>query len=187
MEDIQIIDLYWQRDPNAITESRNKYGSYCFTVANNLLSNCQDAEECVNDTLLGAWNAIPPEKPHILKLFLGKIARHLAFNRYNSRTAQKRGGGELPLVLDELDQCIAGGRDPLEEVLASELEECIRQFVKGLSQREQILFVHRYFFTEPVKKIAKDNNLTVNNASVILSRIRSKLKAHLIQEGFCHE
>lgn len=187
MEDSQIIDLYWQRNPDAIGETRTKYGSYCFTVADNLLANRQDAEECLNDTLLGAWNAIPPEKPHILRLFLGKITRHLAFNRYNSRTAEKRGGGQLPLVLEELDQCIAGGRDPLEEVMASELEESIRRFVKALPQREQVLFVHRYFFTEPVSQIARDNGLTVSNTSVILSRIRTRLKAHLIQEGFCHE
>lgn len=187
MEDSAIIRLYWQRNPDAIAESRRKYGSYCFTIANNLLADNRDAEECVSDTFLGAWNAIPPHRPERLKLFLAKITRRVAFNCYQARSAQKRGGGELPLVLEELGECIPGGTDPEEQVLAEELQKSIQLFADGLPQREQKLFVARYFFTEPIEQIARDNGLTPNHTSVILSRIRRKLKAHLIKEGFCYE
>ncbi len=187
MEDIAIIRLYWQRNPDAIEESRKKYGGYCFTIANNLLADTRDAEECVSDTFLGAWNAMPPHKPDRLKLFLAKITRRLAFNCYHACSAQKRGGGELPLVLEELDECIPGGTDPEEKVVAEELRRSIQSFADGLSRRERILFVNRYFFTESVEQIARENGLTANHTSVILSRIRRKLKAHLTEEGFCHE
>ena len=93
MEDREIVQLYWDRNPDAISESSEKYGDYCFAVADNLLCNAQDAEECVNDTFLGAWDSIPPNRPERLKLFLAKITRRTAFNRWRSRTAQKRGGG----------------------------------------------------------------------------------------------
>lgn len=187
MNDAAIVRLYWKRDPDAISESRKKYGGYCFTLAHNLLSDSRDAEECVSDTFLGAWNAMPPHAPNCLKQFLAKITRRIAFNCYNLRTAQKRGGGELPLVLEELEECIGGGTDPQQVVEAKELEASIQKFVDALPQREHILFVRRYFFTESVGEIARKSGLTPDNTSVILSRIRKKLKVHLIQEGFCYE
>jgi len=111
MEDIRIVELYWQKNEDAIKESNGKYGAYCFAIANNILHNKEDSEECVNDTWLNAWNAIPPQKPTKLQLFLAKITRNLSFNRFNARFAEKRGGGEITLVLDELAECIASESD----------------------------------------------------------------------------
>jgi RNA polymerase sigma-70 factor (ECF subfamily) len=187
VEDHQIIELYWHKNEDAIKETDRKYGAYCFAIANNILHNTEDSEECVNDTWLSAWNAIPPQKPRILQMFLAKITRNLSFNRFISRSAKKRGGGEINLVLDELAECIAGEADVEREYAAKELEQCIRLFVRALPVRDGNVFVRRYFFTEPVWEIAKRYNLSENNVLVILSRTRKKLKMHLIKEGFFSE
>lgn len=184
MEDHRIIELYWHKNEDAIKETDRKYGNYCFAIANNILHNTEDSEECVNDTWLSAWNAIPPQKPRILQMFLAKITRNLSFNRFIARSAKKRGGGEINLVLDELAECIAGEADVEREYEAKELEQCIRLFVRALPGRDGNVFVRRYFFTEPVWEIAKRYGLTENNVLVILSRTRKKLKMHLIKEGF---
>lgn len=107
MEDNRIIDLYWAREEQALTETERKYGGYCRTIARNILKIHEDAEECVSDTWLNAWNAMPPKRPSVLSAFLGKITRNLAFDRWKAAHAEKRGGGSLPLALDELDECIA--------------------------------------------------------------------------------
>ncbi len=187
MEDQQIVALYWQRNPEAIGQSRQKYGAYCFSVANQILASPEDSEECVNDTWLNAWNGMPPHRPDVLRIFLAKITRRIAFNRFKSRTAQKRGGGEITAVLEELEECLAGGADVEEEVVAKELGECIRQFVRGLPAREGDVFSRRYFFTERIQDIAQAYGLTPNNIMVILSRVRKKLKTHLEKEGYLHE
>lgn len=186
MKDSEIVQLYWDRDAAAITETGNKYGAYCFTVANNILNSNEDAEECVNDTYLKAWNAIPPHKPEKLKPFLAKITRNLAFNRYNARTAKKR-GGELGVVLEELAECIPCEKDVESEYAAKELGECIRLFAGSLPVREGDIFVRRYFFTESIEVIAKRFGMTENNVMVTLSRIRKKLKTKLIKEGMYDE
>ena len=184
MEDHRIIELYWQKNEDAIKETDRKYGTYCFAIANNILRSTEDSKECVNDTWLSAWNAIPPQKPRILQMFLAKITRNLSFNRFNARSAKKRGGGEIILVLDELAECIAGEADVEREYEAKELGQCIRLFVRALPERDGNVFVRRYFFTEPVWEIAKRYDLTENHVLVILSRTRKKLKTHLKKEGF---
>lgn len=108
MEDSRIVELYWKRDADAIPATSEKYGGYCASIAQNILGNEEDAEECVNDTWLGAWNSMPPHRPSVLQAFLGKITRNLSFNRHRRDRAEKRGGGELPLVLDELGECVSG-------------------------------------------------------------------------------
>lgn len=184
MEDSQIIELYWQKNTDAISETASKYSTYCFTVANNILHNFQDSEECVNDTWLHAWNAIPPQRPGVLRMFLAKITRNLSLDRFNAKNAQKRGGGEITFVLDELSECLAGG-DNVETVYeSSELEEFIRHFVRALPKRDGNIFVRRYFFTEPIATIAKRYGMTENNVTVHLSRIRKKLKLKLTKEGY---
>ena len=187
MEDDQIIALYWQKNAQAITETDHKYGGYCFAIADKILHSREDAEECVNDTWLHAWNAIPPHKPQRLKLFLAKITRNLSFNRFNARTAQKRGGGELDLVLEELAECIAVESDVERAYEAKELGQSINAFVRKLPEREGNVFVRRYFFTDSVAAIAKRYGLSENNVMVILSRTRKKLKIQLIKEGYFHE
>ncbi len=184
MEDSEIIKLYWQRNEDAISITANKYGAYCFMIADNILHSIEDSEECVNDTWLHAWNAIPPQKPNVLRMFLAKITRNLSFNRFNARSVEKRGGGEIPLVLDELSECLASEADVEATYEVTELEQCIRRFVRALPKRDRNVFVRRYFFTEPVASIAERYDLTVNNAMVILSRIRKKLKLELMKEGY---
>ena len=184
MEDSRIVELYWQKNADAISETADKYGSYCFTIAENILHNTEDSEECVNDTWLRAWNAIPPQKPGVLRIFLAKITRNLAFNRFHARNAEKRGGGEIALVLDELGECLGGGTDAEAAYEAKELRQCIRHFVRSLPEREGNVMVRRYFFAEPVADIAKRYGLSENNVMVILSRTRKKLKAHLLKEGY---
>ena len=187
MEDSRIVELYWQKNADAIKETDSKYGAYCFAIADKILHNKEDSEECVNDTWLNAWNAMPPHKPTKLQMFLAKITRNLSFNRFHARTAEKRGGGEIFLVLDELAECLAGETDVESEYEARELGQCIRLFVRALPERDGNVFVRRYFFTEPVTEIAKRYGLTENNVMVILSRTRKKLKVHLIKEGFFSE
>ena len=187
MEDYQIVGLYWKKDENAIKETSDKYGAYCFAIADNILQNTEDSEECVNDTWLNAWNAMPPQRPAKLRMFLAKITRNLSFNRFNARSAQKRGGGEIVLVLDELAECIASETDLASEYEAKELGQSIRKFVQSLPERDGNIFVRRYFFTEPIAQIAEKYGLSENNVAVILSRIRKKLKTHLIKEGFFSE
>ena len=183
LEDNQIVELYWQKNADAISETAGKYGAYCFAIAENILHNTEDSEECVNDTWLHAWNAIPPQKPNVLRMFLAKITRNLAFNRFNVRNAEKRGGGEVALVLDELGECL-GGADAEAAYEAKELRQCIRRFVRALPEREGNVLVRRYFFAESVAGIAKRYGLSENNVMVILSRTRGKLKAHLLKEGY---
>ncbi len=184
MEDSRIIELYWLRDESAVAESERKYGSYCRTLAENILHDRRDAEECVSDTWLRAWNAIPPESPGNLKLFFARIARNLAFDRYEARSAAKRGGGETALVLDELAECVPSADGTEASFDAEELARCVRDFARSLPDRERNIFVKRYFYTETVKKIAKRYALTAGNVSVMLSRIRKKLRVELERKGY---
>lgn len=184
MEDLQIIDLYWQRDEAAISESDKKYGTYCRTVAHNILENFEDTEETVSDTWLHAWNAMPPQRPSILRAFFAGIARNLALDRYRASHAQKRGSGEAALILEELEGCLAGSQGAEAEFMAQELQQAVNRFVRSLPQREGNLFIRRYFFAEPVKTLAARAGLTPNHAAVILRRTREKLRQHLEMEGF---
>lgn len=184
MEDSQIIGLYLQRNTDAISETAKKYGTYCLAIAERILHNTEDAEECVNDTWLQAWNAIPPQNPKVLRLFLAKITRNLSYDRLEARNAKKRGGGEIALILDELEECIGGGMDPESAYEAKELRECIRHFVRSLPEREGNVMIRRYFFAESVAEIAKRYGLSENNVMVILCRTRKKLKTHLKKEGY---
>ena len=187
MDDNRIIDLYWQRSENAITETDKKYGAYCNTVAFNILQNKEDAEECVNDTWLGAWDAIPPNRPSVLRAFLAKITRNLSINRLEKRMAEKRGGAAVFIVLEELEECI-GGQSDIEGIVEShELEELIRRFVRKLPERDSNLFVRRYFFTDSIASIAERYRISENYVMVILSRTRRKLRKELIKEGFVCE
>ncbi len=184
MEDSQIVELYWQKNTDAVSETANKYGAYCFTIADNILHSTEDSEECVNDTWLHAWNVIPPQRPHVLRIFLAKITRNLSFDRLRVKSAEKRGGGEITLVLDELAECLASGTNVEGAYEGKELGQCIRSFVRELPERDGNVFVRRYFFTESVAAIAERYGLSKNNVMVILSRTRRKLKAHLLKEGY---
>lgn len=184
MTDEQILDLYFIRDEQAVTQTHKKYGGYCFTLANGILCNDQDAEEVVNDTYLKTWNAIPPKRPAMLKLFLAKITRNLAFTRWRGRTAEKRGGGEMELVLDELSQCIAAPEGVEDALNGKELATAIGRFLDTLPVRDQALFLRRYFFVEESAVIAQRYQMSPSAVLRRLSRVRAKLKNYLKQEGY---
>lgn len=184
MEDKDIIALFLQRRGDAVSETDKKYGVYCRSIAENICHDSRDAEECVNDAYLAVWNSIPPQNPVSLKLFLARIVRNLSFNRYNEARAEKRGGGETALVLDELAECIESGESVESEIDRRQLGELIRGFVRTLPKKERQIFVRRYFFTDPVKSIAQRYGTTENNILVTLHRSRRKLKELLKKEGF---
>lgn len=187
MSDQEIIEQYWQRCESAIICSQEKYGTYCFSVAYHILNNEEDCEECVSDTWLHAWNAIPPKRPHVLRMFFAKLTRSISFDRWRSRSAQKRGGGQLSLVLEELSECISSDEAIEDAVIAKDLERCIRLFLKKLPEREGDVFLRRYFFSESLEEIASAYGITHNHVSVLLGRTRKRLKQHLIKEGYCNE
>ncbi|MBQ8831542.1 MAG: sigma-70 family RNA polymerase sigma factor [Oscillospiraceae bacterium] len=184
MEDEKIIELYWGRDREAISETDKKYGSYCMTVANNILHSTRDAEECVNDTYFKTWNSIPPTRPKILSAFLGKITRNLAFNRYRMENAEKRGGGELPLILDELAELVSGEDDVESAVELSELKNTLNAFLKGLSQDKRSIFLRRYWYCDSVKEIAERYAMSEAAVSMNLVRLRKRLRGFLMERGF---
>ncbi len=184
MLDNEIIELYFARSEAAIARTAEKYGDYCYTVAHNILPQHEDAEECVNDTWLAAWNSIPPKRPDVLRLFLARITRSRAINRWHMLRAEKRGGGETAAVLDELEECVSGGSGPEQEAAANELSACIDAFLRTLPEKDRAMFVRRYFFTEPVSEIARRFGVNEGNVSVRLHRVRAKLKKHLQAEGF---
>lgn len=183
MTDEKIIELFWQRDESAVNETALKYGGYCRVVAGNILPSSEDCEECLNDTWLHAWHSIPPQRPKNLKMFLARIARNLAFDRFRKQTAAKRGGGETALILEELSECISSGNSVENTVLSKEIGVAINKFLGTLSERDRNVFIRRYFFAESTDTIATKYALTANNIMVILTRTRKKLKEYLTGEG----
>lgn len=184
MDDGKIIDLYWQRSEAAISETQSKYGSFLFSIANHILPFREDAQECVNDTYLDAWNAIPPTRPNILSAFLGKLTRRISIDRWRSQNAEKRGGSTVTLALDELAGCIPGGSDPAAEVEAKELARAIDRFLSGLPCMEQQVFVMRYFHLAGLKEIEDTFRISNSKVKSMLHRTRKKLRTHLEREGY---
>ena len=184
MDDHGIIQLYWDRNDHAIRATSEKYGHYCKSIAKNILDNEEDAEECVNDTYWSAWNSMPTHWPEQLSTFLGKIARNLSFNKYKHNRAEKRGSGEITLVLDELTDCVSD-RDDMEQIIdRQELAKAINTFVRSLSPKKRNIFVRRYWYADSVSKIAADCGMLQGTVSKILERTRRQLKAYLTERGF---
>ena len=183
MDDKQIVDLFWQRNETAIDETAAKYGPYCHSIAYNILDNDADAEESVNDTYLDAWNSMPPHRPSILSTFLGKITRRISIDRWRRRSAEKRGGGQITVVLDELEECIADKNSVEQEVEANLLADVINTFVKALPDTEQRVFLCRYWYMDSVESIAKEFGFSQSKVKSMLYRTREKLRARLIKEG----
>ena len=181
MEDRDIISLYFARDEKAIKESTRKYGNYVTGISMSILRNALDAEECVNDTWLKAWNSIPPRNPPSLKVYLGRLVRHLSIDRLRTNTRQKR-NREFEVALDELENC-AVPEDTSEEDMAA-LTAALDEFLKGLEPTDRKLFVGRYWHLYPVSKLAQAYGLSESNTSVRLHRLREKLKVHLTERGF---
>ena len=183
MEDSRIIDLYFARSEDAIAQTDAKYGAYCRAIAMNILKSREDSDECVSDTWLHAWNAMPPQRPGVLSAFLGRITRNLSFDRFKAARADKRGGGSLAASLDELAECIAsrGGVD--EAIDERELTRAIDAFLRTLPERECSLFLRRYWFVDGIDAISLRFSMKPNTVKSCLLRTREKLRRYLQQEG----
>ena len=185
MEDEKIVDLYWQRSPAAIEETDKKYGGYCETIAYNILHSREDAEECLDDTYMAAWNAMPVNRPQRLSPFLAAISRNIALKRARDRSRAKRGGGELRLCIEELSEVIPSGADVEREVEAKELSRLVNGFVSELSQAERRVFLSRYYYMLPVREIARRLGFSESKVKSILYRTRKKLLCFLEKEDIC--
>lgn len=183
MDDRSIVALYWNRSETAIAETDKKYGPYCYAIAHNILANREDAQECVSDTWMAAWKAMPPKKPAILSTFLGKITRRLSIDRWRSRSAYKRGGGELPLALEELGECTTGDT-PEKALERKELALSFNRFLETLPETERSLFLCRYWYLDSISQISETFGFTQSKVTSMLHRTRKKLKAQLEKEGY---
>lgn len=184
MDDELIVQLYWDRSENAIAETAGKYGIYCYSIAYGILRSQEDAEESVNDTYLDAWNAMPPHRPSILATFLGKITRRISIDRWRSMTRVKRGGGEIALALEELEQCVAGDHSPEKEMGKKELAQAINRFLDTLPIPERRVFLARYWYLEPIGEIAARFAFSQSKVTSMLMRTRRKLRGQLEKEGY---
>lgn len=183
MDDSKIIELYWERSEQAISETSRKYGRYCHYIAYTILHNDEDADECVNDTYLRAWNAIPPHRPNRLQTFLGKITRNLSLNKWEQLSAEKRGAGQISLVLDELTECIPHDENMEKAAENLVVRDTINRFLEGLPVEMRKIFVRRYWYMSSVKEIAQVYGLSESKVTVTLFRVRKKLKTVLEKEG----
>ena len=184
MEDSEIVGLYWQRDERAIAETERKYGSYCLSIARRVLGNEEDARECVNDTYLGAWNAIPPHRPAVLSTFLGKIARRISLKKRREKNADKRGGGVLAESLDELEDCVPSGQRIDEEIEAKELTGILNAFLGSLPADERRVFLRRYWYFDSVREIAARYGFGESRVKMMLKRARDRLRRRLEEEDY---
>lgn len=183
VEDNRIVELYWQRAEQAIAETEAKYGPYCRTIARRVLSDERDAEECVADAYLDAWNRIPPHRPASLRAFIGKIVRHVAIDRLRSRSAQKRGGNEVFLALDELEECIPAREDAETAFERSELANALESFLSSLPDTERRLFLRRYWYMDPVDELCERFGFSESKVKTMLYRTRKKLRAYLTKQN----
>lgn len=183
MKDIDIIKLYFARSQKAIEETDKKYGAYCNAIAQNILCNRQDSEECVNDTYLKTWNTIPPKEPKNLRTYLGKITRSVAINRYKMYSAEKRGGCTADVVLSELEGCIPSNTTVEDTVDEKLLVTLLEQFLIKQGDTKKNIFLRRYWYCESISQIAEDFSVSESKVTSVLYRMRLKLKEYLEKEG----
>ena len=187
MEDREIVALYWQRDQRAIAETAAKYGRYCGAIAANILSSPEDVEESLNDTWMHAWNSMPPHRPKVLSSFLGKLTRYICLKRWRESHSQKRGGGQVALVLDELAGCISGGESPERALQAKELAGILNTFLAALPRTERDVFLRRYWYLDPISAISQRFGFSQSKVKTMLWRTRGKLRTQLEKEGVFDE
>lgn len=183
MNDLAIVELYWIRSEQAISETSSKYGNFCHGISYNILHNEQDAEECVNDTWLRAWNSMPPKRPSRLSIFLGRITRNLSLDKYRNYNAEKRLMTRTAVALDELEECISGGDNVLEAVEEMILTESIERFLYSVSEEKRNVFIRRYWYLDSIKEISIAYGISENKTASLLFRMREQLKKHLMKEG----
>ncbi len=187
MEDKEIIELYFQRNQEAISHTDQKYGRLARLIANNILKNNEDSEECVQDCYLKLWQVIPPKTPEKFMGFIGKIVRNLAINKYNAKAAKKRGNGEVDVCLDELSECVGNGQSVEKAVEdqydISALGNLINGFLRGENSKSKAYFVHRYFMHFSIKEIAEKFSTSETAVKCNLFRTRKKLANYLKRRG----
>jgi len=183
MEDKNIIQLYFERSENAIAETSAKYGRLCHTIAYNILYNEEDTEECVNDTYLKAWEVIPPQIPEKLAAFLGKITRNLAISKYRHNTSKKRGGGQVAIALEELEECIPACNSTEQTVSDKLFIQMLNEFLEKLSAEKRKVFMQRYWYLRPVSEIAEEFSMSESKVKMMLHRTRNSLREVLEKEG----
>lgn len=185
--DGRILELYWARDEKAIRETDKKYGAYLQTLAMNILANRQDCEECLDDTWLAAWKSIPPARPHHLKAYLAQLTRRICLDKYRAKHAAKRVPSQLTVSLEELSDCLGDGQDEpslIWGVQTDILAEVLNSYLRSLSKRERQMFLCRYYFADPVKRIADMFDVSESAVYKELARLRSGLRTRLEEEGY---
>lgn len=183
MDDSKIVELFWSRNEEAIDEVSAKYSRYCHSIAYNILHNNEDSEECVSDTYIRAWYSIPPHTPNKLSAFLGKITRNLSLNRYEKLNAEKRGNGQTPIVLDELQECIPSSENVDDIVDDIVLKDALNCFLSNLDEEHRNIFLQRYWYLCSIKEIAREHHCSEGKIKMILMRTRNELKCFLEKEG----
>ncbi|MBE1553199.1 RNA polymerase sigma factor [Sporosarcina limicola] len=182
MGDQEIVYLYLQRSQQAILETKHKYGAYCKAIARNIISNYEDIEECENDTYLAAWNAIPPSIPRNLSVFLGRIARNIALDKYGYNTAKKR-NPKFEVILTELEGSLASINTVETEFEAGEIAYVINQFLYGIDEQTRNLFIRRYWYSDSIDNLSMRFDMSSSKVKSILFRTRNKLRVYLVKEG----
>ena len=183
MEDVQIVELYWNRDEAAIAATSERYGNYCYSIAYHILQCSEDAKECVNDTYWKAWLSIPPQRPNRLATYLGKITRNLSLDRLKQLNAQKRGKGQVELALQELESCIPSADDMDQIADEIVLSDAINQFLRAQPRTERNIFVGRYWHLYSISDLAQAYGMRESKVASLLFRMRQKLKHYLEKEG----
>ena len=183
MDDGMIVNLYWDRNEKAINKTAEKYGSYCFTISNNILKDQNDAEECVNETYLKTWNSLPPERPLSLCAFLGRIIRNLSLDRYKFNRAKKREGNEFELLLTELEECLASHIKIEHELNANLTTSLINDWLRAQQAENRVMFVRRYWDAQPIKELSDFLEVSESKVKSTLFRMRKQLKVYLEKEG----
>ena len=184
LDDTEIIAMFFDRDESAIAAVEKKYGGYCAAIARNILDNAEDCEECLNDAYMKTWESIPPQKPKVLPAFLAKITRNLAIDRYRKNRSLKRGGSEVELIFEELEECVSDGGSVEAAAERREMLSAVNRFLGKLPSKSRIMFVSRYCYCESVQSIAARFGVKENSVSVSLNRTRSQLRAYMKKEGY---
>jgi RNA polymerase sigma-70 factor (ECF subfamily) len=183
VNDNEIISLYFQKDEDAVLETKKKYHNYCLRISNNILHNRLDAEEVVNETYLAVWNSIPPNHPSSLNAYIGKIARSLSLKRLRSESAEKRGAGESPAALDELLECIGADNNVESQLEIKELAQYVNRFLRDLPDHERRVFIRRYWYLESISDIANQSGFSESKIKSMLFRTRKRLYKFLDKEN----
>ena len=184
MQDTDIVELYWNRDESAITETQNKYERYLTKIAYNVLEDFEDSKESVNDTYLAAWNSIPPHRPNVLSVYLGKLTRRISIDIFRKRNREKRKASQYALSLEELGECVPAPDGPEQAMDSKLLADAINKFLRNISEDARNAFIGRYYFLDPLKTVAGYCGMSEAKAKSLLFRTRCGLKEYLKKEGF---